>query len=166
MQKIFEEYGQTILVIIVAIALLGTIFGGIRFFGVMRDEMDVDAKVSYVKSESALEDFTERAKPNIDVVDTDSLHLYTNEIFKPLASVKCADADGNALVPTVVDITFIDGSDGSKTEYTGSYNETTDEFDIPTVIGKTGTLAVTYKVKDSYNVITKKTISFVIDVSL
>lgn len=166
MQKIFEEYGQTILVFIVAVALLGCIFGGAYFFKTMNEEMNVNADISYSKSDEALESFSNRTKPTIAVLSTDLLHLHTNETFKPIASVSCTDAEGNTLVPTVLSIMFIDGNDGSKTEFIGDYNITADEFDVSSVIGKTGTLAVTYKAADSHNVITKKTISYVIDVSL
>lgn len=163
MKKIFEEYGQTILVIIVGVALLGCVLGGIKIFDVMNKEMDVNADTSYVKTEEALDAFSTRAKPEIAVVNAEMLHLQVDEVFKPVAAVKCTDADGNTLTPTVISIIFVDGVDGSQTELIEHYNSSTDELDVPTVIGKTGALSVVYKTTDEHNLVSKKTISFVLD---
>ena len=165
MQNIFEEYGKTILAVIVAVALLGCILGGSYFIKTMRDEMDVNNNVSYSKSDEALESLLNRPKPTIEVSDTSLLRLHVNETFSPVASVTCTDVDGNALVPTVVSIVFIDSTNGTRTEFIEKYDSDNDVFDIPSVIGKTGTLSVAYKGTDGYNVVAKKTLSFVIDVA-
>lgn len=163
MKAIFEEYGKVIIAIIAIVALCATIFGGIQIYKVMGNEMNVDTDISHSKSEDAVKVVSNRVKPNIYISESDDLHLFVNQVFKPVETVSCYDADGNALDVIVTSILFIDNSDGSQVELVGDYDKVNDKLDIPTVLTKPGVLAVTYKAIDSYNVTASKTISYVVD---
>lgn len=165
MKKIFEEYGQTILAIIVGVALLGFILGGAKFYQMMNEAMDTDTDTVHTGTDEALKWFSEREKPKISIASADKLRLYADEVFKPAAAVKCVDADGETLDAEVVDIVFVDGIDGSQVEVYEHYDSETDTLDIPSAIGKTGALTVTYKTTDKNKLVAKKTISFVVDVA-
>ena len=151
------------LVCIVAVALFGIVFGGIQLMDTMGAELSVGTNLSYSKSEAALENFATSAKPTVSVTSAEALHLYEDQVFKPIASVLCTDKEGNEITPSVKNIIFVDSEDSTQTEITEYYNKEEDTLDISAVIGKTGTLAVSYIATDATSVTTTKTIAFIID---
>lgn len=164
MKAFFEEYGKTILAIIAVAFLFAFIFGGVQLYKVLGDAANVKTKLNHSQSEQAVLDASNRNAPVITVPDTAKLHLYVDQdqAFKPIETVSCVDAEGNAIVPTVTSIVFID-KDGVRTEHIDDFDKDTGEFDVRAVINQTGALAVTFSVVDSYNVVSVKTISYVID---
>lgn len=163
MQKMFEEYGKVIIVVFAVLLILGTIFGGVKIIEVMGGATNVESSINHADSENAVKFVADREKPTISVADAKSLHLYTNQVFQPLSTVACSDADGAALVAKVKNIVFIDGETGAHDDVTEHYNSAEDKLDISTDIKKAGALAVTFEVSDDYNITTIKTISYVID---
>ncbi len=165
MKTIFEEYGKFIITAIVVIALIAVIFGVVKITDVMGGAVDVEASLATSRSEEAVGDIAIREKPTINISSSASTHIYADDIFQPLASVSCLDADGSEISASVVDIVFIDNANGTQTNVLSKYDSANDKFDIETAIGKTGTLAVTYKATDGYSLTTIRTISFVVDVA-
>lgn len=163
MRLVIEEYGKVILVMIVVVAVLVCVFGVLNIVGVMGDAANVESNLSVSKSEEAVETITSRTKPKISLTDTSTTHLYIDDVFKPLATVQCTDADGAKIVVSITDMVFIDAADSSRTDVLSFYDSTTDEFDISDAISKTGTLAVSYKAVDGHSIAVRKTICFIID---
>lgn len=165
MKTTFEEYGKFILVAIVVVSLIVLMFGVVKITDVMGDAVDVEASIATSKSEEVVGNIAERCKPSIELSDAVSAHIYLDDIFEPLASVYCCDADGDKIAANVISMMFIDYSNGSQTDVMGAYNGTDDEFNIGEAIGRPGMLAVTYKATDAHNLSTIKTITYVIDVA-
>lgn len=151
------------LVCLAAVALFGIVFGGIQLMDTMGAELGAGTILSHSKSEEALEDFATSAKPTISVTSAEALHLYEDQVFKPIASVLCTDKEGNAITPSVKNIVFVDDEESTQTEILEYYNKNADTLDISAVIGKPGTLVVSYVATDASNVSTTKTIAFVVD---
>lgn len=164
MQKMFDEYGKVIIAVIAVLLIVATVFGGVKIMQVMGNVTNVESSINHANSEDAVKFVADREKPTISVTDTNSLHLYTNQVFQPISTVTCSDADGLTLVAKVKSIVFIDGENGAHDDVTEHYNRSDDKLDISTDINKTGALAVTFEVSDDYNITTIKTISYVIDV--
>ena len=185
MNGIFEEYGKSIVIVIVSAILFVTIFSGLNLLGVLGNEADIETDISHIEGEGALKDITDRAKPSIYIPDemSDSLIIYRNIAFQPLKNIVCKDADGATLSPTITSILFKD-HEGNKTEFISNYNSTADivilnfshykdthklcsadELNISNEADyhNCGTVIVTYKATDSYNITTVKSIAFVID---
>ena len=168
MRTIFEEYGKVIIAVFVAIALLGIIFGGIHIYKVMGDTANVETVFNHTDSEKAIDYVSKRTAPTISVPADGLLHLYTNQVFKPLRTIKCWDAEGVELTAEVVSIVFIDNELNSKTELINYYDGNSNTLDLaslPEEFNKTGSIAVTFRAVDNYNIVAIRTISYVVDAS-
>lgn len=188
MRAIFEEYGKGIIALIVLAALIGILFTGVKILDVTGEQANVTSELSHSKSEEALNVVSNRVKPEISVSNSDNLYISKNKAFQPAKIVECIDADNNAIVPDIVSILFVD-ADGNQTEFIDNYNKEKDwvvlntehyteshtscyglEFsgddetiNNPDNYNMPGTVVVTYKATDSYNVFAVKKLSFVID---
>ncbi len=166
MRTIFEEYGKVILAIIVAVALLALIFGGVQLFKVMGDEVNVETSLNHSDSADAVKEVSIRTAPEIDV-SYPYLHLYVGQVFKPVTNATCRDAVGSPLTPKVTSMVFID-SEGNKTELLEFYNAESDELDLssselPEEVKQPGMISVTFRAVDSYNIVGIRTLSYVVD---
>ncbi len=187
MKLIFEEYGKTIIAIVVAAAVLGIIFGGVNLLGVLGDQADVKSELSHKKSEEALKVVSERPKPVFIIENDENLRISQTKLFCPAGAVACygVDEDGGMTVPItpeILSIIHIDGR-GNKTEFIDNYNQeedlvvlnashynashlvcSTGETLSPGNYNLTGTVVVEYRATDDFNVYSTEKISFVVDV--
>ena len=186
MKLIFEEYGKTIISIIVAAVVLGILFGSLNILGILGDHADVKSELSHKKSEEALKVVVERPKPVFIIENDENLHISQTEPFCPATAVACYGVDREGLMtvpisPKVLSIVHIDG-DGNKTEYIDYYNQEDDlivlnishynDSHLVCSTGETlspgdynlpGTVVVEYGATDDFNVYSTEKISFVID---
>lgn len=127
---LFEEYGRTIIAVIVAVAVFALLLVRLDFFGVLGSVADVNTDISHSQGESALKEVVNRDKPVADFSGVD-LHVYNNRVFQPLKNVVFTDADNAVLGEenvVVTSILYCDG-EGTATELIGYYN-TTDKIVI------------------------------------
>lgn len=162
MKSIFEEYGSVIIAVIVGVLLFALIFGGIQLYKVIGDGVDVETTFNHSESEKVVKQVSERTAPDISVSDTTKLHLYADQVFKPISTISCVDADGAAVEVSVSKILFIN-SNGVQSNITTSYDAETDELDLSTAVNETGVLSVTFQAVDNYKVKAIKSISYVVD---
>ena len=123
MKVLFEEYGRTIIAVIVVVAVLALLIIRLDFFGVLGSVADVNSGISHSQGESALRDVVNRDKPKADFSGVD-LHIYNNCGFQPLRNVVFTDAEGATISHDDVIVTSIlyCDAEGNPTELVDYYN--------------------------------------------
>lgn len=169
MRTIFEEYGKVIIAVLVVVSLLGIIFGGIQIYKTMGEPVNVETVFNHSESEEAVGKVAQRTAPTISIPNNNALHVYANNVFDPVSTVKCWDAEGVTLTPEITSILFVYGESQKKelveyykSEEYGGANKL-DLSLLPDELKTTGSLTVKFRVVDSYNIVALKTISYAVD---